>query len=74
MTTTHLNTEFEQIRGALKSFLLRITACTADAEDIVVPARVRAAFSPVTPVNLNYRVMFGSVVQVPMLDDGSPGS
>ena len=43
MTTAHLNTEFEQIRGQLKSFILRITACVADAEDIVQDTYLKAA-------------------------------
>jgi len=43
MTSAHLNTEFEQIRGQLKSFVLRITACVADAEDIVQDTYLKAA-------------------------------
>jgi RNA polymerase sigma-70 factor (ECF subfamily) len=35
MTTEQLNTEFEAIRGQLKSYILRITASVKDAEDIV---------------------------------------
>ena len=35
MTTEQLNTEFEEIRGQLKSYILRITASVKDTEDIV---------------------------------------
>jgi hypothetical protein len=44
-----------------------------DVDDIVVTARVRPSFSPLTSVSLNYRVMYGTVIQVPMLDDGAHG-
>ena len=43
MSSTHLNTEFEQIQGQLKSFILRITASVADAEDIVQDTYLKAA-------------------------------
>ncbi len=35
MTTEQLNTEFDEIKGQLKSYILRITASVKDAEDIV---------------------------------------
>jgi len=34
MTTAQLAKEFEQSRGQLKSYILRLTASVADAEDI----------------------------------------
>jgi RNA polymerase sigma-70 factor, ECF subfamily len=43
MNTQHLNTEFESLRGSLKSFLLRITASVADAEDLVHDTYLKAA-------------------------------
>ncbi len=43
MNTQHLNTEFESLRGPLKSFLLRITASVADAEDLVHDTYLKAA-------------------------------
>jgi hypothetical protein len=44
-----------------------------DADDIIVTAQVVPAFSPLTAVTLNYHVMFGSLVSVPMSDDGLNG-
>lgn len=43
MLTEQLNTEFETIRGQLKSYLLRMTASVADAEDIVHDTYIKAA-------------------------------
>jgi hypothetical protein len=48
-------------------------ALPVDADDIIVTARVRPSFSPLTGVNLNYRVMYGTVIQIPMFDDGAHG-
>jgi len=42
MTKEALAKEFEQIKGPLKSFILRITAHMADTEDIVQDTYVRA--------------------------------
>ena len=42
MITEQLNTEFETIRGPLKSYILRITASVADAEDIVHDTYIKA--------------------------------
>lgn len=42
MTKEELAKEFEQIKGPLKSFILRITAHVADTEDIVQDTYVRA--------------------------------
>ena len=42
MKTEQLSKEFETIRGQLKSYILRITASAADAEDIVQDTYVRA--------------------------------
>ena len=42
MTTTELSTEFESIRGQLRSYILRITASVADADDIVQDTYLRA--------------------------------
>jgi hypothetical protein len=44
-----------------------------DDQDLVVTARVRAAFRPVATVTLRYRVQFGAEVGVPMVDDGAHG-
>ncbi len=41
MTTEHFNQEFENNRGQMKSYLLRITASVADAEDIVQDTYIR---------------------------------
>jgi RNA polymerase sigma-70 factor (ECF subfamily) len=43
MTTDQLTTEFENARGQLKSFILRITASVADAEDIVQDTYIKAS-------------------------------
>ncbi len=45
----------------------------ADAEDLVVSARVSPTLNAIGSVNLYYRVMFGAEVSVPMLDDGLHG-
>ena len=42
-------------------------------DSITVTARVAKAFSPVTNVVLNWRVMFGPTNQIQMLDDGLHG-
>ena len=42
MTTEQLAKEFEQSRGQLKSYILRITASAADAEDIVQDTYIKA--------------------------------
>ncbi len=42
MTTDQLADEFEPIRGQLKSYILRITASVADAEDIVQDTYIKA--------------------------------
>src|SRR5438046_1787101 len=42
MTTEQLTKEFEQSAGKLKSFILRITASVADAEDIVHDTYIKA--------------------------------
>lgn len=42
MTKEHLNTTFEEIRGQLKSYILRITASVEDTEDIVQDTWMRA--------------------------------
>ena len=43
MTKEELYTEFEQIRGSLKSFILRISASIEDTEDIVQDTFLKAA-------------------------------
>ena len=43
MTIEDLNVEFEANTGKLKSFLLRITASAADAEDILQDTYLKAA-------------------------------
>lgn len=43
MSITLLNSQFEEIRGQLKSFALRITASVPDAEDIVQDTYLKAA-------------------------------
>ena len=45
----------------------------ADSDPITVTARLRPAFTPVASATLHYRVMFGSEVSVPFLDDGAHG-
>jgi RNA polymerase sigma-70 factor (ECF subfamily) len=42
MTTEHLTREFKQAEGQLKSYILRITASTVDAEDIVQDTFIKA--------------------------------
>jgi RNA polymerase sigma-70 factor (ECF subfamily) len=42
MTTELFNQEFEGIIGQLKSYILRITASIADAEDIVQDTYIKA--------------------------------
>ena len=43
MTIEQLTSEFEQARGQLKSFILRITASVEDAEDIVQDTYIKAS-------------------------------
>lgn len=43
MTTEQLTKEFEQSGAKLKSYILRITASVADAEDIVHDSFIKAA-------------------------------
>ena len=43
MTKEHLNTEFEAVRGQLKSFILRITASVPDTEDIIQDTWIKAS-------------------------------
>jgi len=43
MTTEQLTKEFEQASGQLKSYILRITASVADAEDIVHDTYIKAS-------------------------------
>jgi hypothetical protein len=45
----------------------------ADAEDLVVSARVSPTLNGVASVSLYYRVMFGAETSLPMLDDGLHG-
>ena len=45
----------------------------ADADDLVVTARVVAALSPVASVTAHYAVMFGNLVALPLRDDGTGG-
>ncbi len=42
MTVEKLNTEFEQIKGQLKSYILRMTASVEDTEDIVQETYLKA--------------------------------
>ncbi|MEP7264569.1 MAG: RNA polymerase sigma factor [Bacteroidota bacterium] len=42
MTTEFFNTEFTSVSGSLKSYILRITASKADAEDIVQDTYIKA--------------------------------
>jgi RNA polymerase sigma-70 factor (ECF subfamily) len=42
MTSNELTVEFETFQGELKSFLLRMTACVQDAEDIVQDTYLKA--------------------------------
>lgn len=42
MTVEHLNQEFSTISGSLKSYIVRITASVADAEDIVQDTYIKA--------------------------------
>ena len=44
-----------------------------DADNLVVTARVTPTLYPVASVTLRYRVMFGTEVSVPMLDNGASG-
>ncbi|PYI81548.1 MAG: hypothetical protein DME26_19790 [Verrucomicrobia bacterium] len=48
-------------------------AVPQDSEDLIVTARVMPTFQPVATVTLTYRVMYGTEVSVPMLDDGLHG-
>lgn len=45
----------------------------ADTDTLTVTARLRPAFAPVASATLRYRVMFGSEVSLPFLDDGAHG-
>jgi hypothetical protein len=44
-----------------------------DADDLIVTARVAQTLNAVTNVTLQYRVMFGANVPLPMFDDGTHG-
>ena len=45
----------------------------ADADTLIVSARLRAALAAVGSATLRYRVMFGNEASLPMLDDGAHG-
>jgi len=42
LTSQQLTFEFESIRGQLRSYLLRITACVEDADDIIQDTYLKA--------------------------------
>lgn len=44
-----------------------------DGDNLIVTARIRPAFASVANATLRYRVMFGSEVSLPFLDDGAHG-
>ncbi|MEO8426231.1 MAG: lamin tail domain-containing protein [Verrucomicrobiota bacterium] len=48
-------------------------AIPSDGQDLIVTARLVRTFDAVGNVTLNYRVMFGPEIVVPMMDDGSHG-
>jgi hypothetical protein len=45
----------------------------SDGDDIVVKALLLETFNPISSVVLRYKVMFGSVLELPMFDDGLHG-
>lgn len=62
-----------EILGPLISEATHTPSQPTDAQDLVVTARIRGAFAPVGSATLRYRVMFGSEVSLPFLDDGLHG-
>lgn len=61
------------VLGPILSDVNHSPAVPFDADNLVVTARVAAAFAPVGGVTLRYRVMFGPEVSLPMADDGASG-
>ncbi|MGC8742605.1 MAG: lamin tail domain-containing protein [Verrucomicrobiia bacterium] len=45
----------------------------SQADPIIVTAKIAPAFAPVQSVKLNYRVMYGGIISVDMMDDGLSG-
>jgi len=59
--------------GPIISDVINVPAVPKDNEDIVVTAGITRTFAAVAQVTLNYRVMYGAVITIPMLDDGQHG-
>jgi hypothetical protein len=59
--------------GPLLSSIRHSPAEPADAEDLVVTARIASTLNPVASVNLYYRVMYGAETSLAMADDGLHG-
>ena len=59
--------------GPIISDAQHTPAQPADADNLIVTARIRPALAPVASATLRYRVMFGSEVSVPFLDNGANG-
>ncbi|MDB6036116.1 MAG: Spore coat protein CotH, partial [Verrucomicrobiales bacterium] len=57
--------------GPVISDPLHTPAEPDDGENLIVTARLRSAFAPIASATLHYRVMFGSEVSIPFLDDGA---
>ena len=45
----------------------------SDLQAVTVTAKVQQTFAPIASVTLNYRVMYDSLIQTPMFDDGAHG-
>ncbi len=45
----------------------------SDLQPVNINVRVQQTFAPIASVTLNYRVMYGSIIQTPMFDDGAHG-
>ncbi len=65
------NNSGTSILGPIISAASHSPVQTQDADDIVVTATVTPTFHPVNTVQMHYRVMYGGLTTVAMVDDGT---
>lgn len=62
-----------EVLGPLFAEVAHTPQTPAAGQDIIVTARLREAFAPIASATVCYRVMFGSEITTPLLDDGLHG-
>ncbi|HXJ56778.1 MAG TPA: lamin tail domain-containing protein [Verrucomicrobiae bacterium] len=70
-TPGQANHDGVEVLGPIIRELQHSPVVPRDNQDIIVTATLRPAFGPVASATLQYRVMFGPEVSVPLLDDGA---